>query len=593
MFLHEPGEDNESFTRQDLSSMNVYSTQQPSSENSPPQPPPPVVPVAAAHTAIRQEANDTPQSPIDGPDRPALPSTASWASKPPQMSRQQSSAGRSVTAHQPSPIVAAATPRKEPAKPEPIPEPVQEPVQQPAPQPAPVPAPQSAPAPAPQPAPAVTAKPAQPPPLRQKKQPQASALLVELFKSFANSDFKFDFSTSRLTEQEIDSIKNFPALFDENGGAKRRALKLREEEDRRRLEQEAQLAMQAAAAMEAEEHEEARGSLQLGGEPEEPDDAASQQHNPITNDMSTVNNVSRQLTPQQHQQLLLQQLKAPSVQNQQPSFPHQIQSGNPPGHARNVSRYTFANDTSSASASVKPVANSKLMNQQSSMMPTQANMAQQPPAGFFSSNVQGPPPGLKTTGTPPFSGGGMFGQGHGFATSGLGYGANLTGRSPNDELMRDLLRNRNLGGGGASQVSSDAGKREYMFPSFLHHSHPSSQASTPAPHIPHAHAHAPGLLNMPYGMHQSQVDGVGPGQNVGVKPKKKGKKHRHANTSSSGGGALSAVDVSDPSILQARLHQAQAAGHNGGQGLAFAGQGAGQGGLQSIMYGGAGFGGRW
>lgn len=187
----------------------------------------------------------------------------------------------------------------------------------------------------------------------------------------------------------------------------------------------------------------------------------------------------------------------------------------------------------------------------------------------------------------------MFGQGHGFATSGLGYGANLTGRSPNDEMMRDLLRTRNLGGGG-SQVSSDAGKREYMFPSFLHHSHPSSQASTPAPHI--AHAHAPGLLNLPYGLHQSQVDGVGvgAGQNVGVKPKKKGKKHRHANTSSSGGGALSAVDVADPSILQARLHQAQAASHNGGgQGLAFAGQGAGQGGLQSMMYGGAGFGGRW
>lgn len=575
MFLHEPGEDNESFTRQDLSSMNVYSTQQPSSEHSPPQPPPPVVPVAAAHMAARNEVNDTPSSPVDGLDRPALPSTASWASKPPQMSRQQSSAGRSVIAHQPSPIVAAATPRKDPVKPEPIPEPVQ---QQPSP-----------PHTEPQAAPIASPQPAQPPPPRQRKQPQASAPLVELLKSFANSNFTFDFSTSRLTEQEIDSIKTFPSLFDQNGGAKRRALRLREEEDRRRLEQEAQLAMQAAVAAEAEEHEGARGSLQLGGEPEEPEDIDSPQHNPGPSDMSALN-TTRGLTPQQHQQLLLQQLKAPSAPNQ-PSFPQQIQSGNPPGHARNVSRYTFANDTPSASASVKPVANSKLMNQQSSMMPPQTSLGQQPPAGFFSSNVQGPPPGLKTTGTPPFSGGGMFGQGHGFATSGLGYGANLTGRSPNDEMMRDLLRTRNLGGGGASQVSSDAGKREYMFPSFLHHSHPSSQASTPAPHV--AHAHAPGLLNMPYGMHQSQVDGVGPGQNVAVKPKKKGKKHRHANTSSSGGGALSAVDVSDPSILQARLHQAQAAGQHGGQGLPFAGQGAGQGGLQNIMYGGAGFGGRW
>lgn len=180
----------------------------------------------------------------------------------------------------------------------------------------------------------------------------------------------------------------------------------------------------------------------------------------------------------------------------------------------------------------------------------------------------------------------MFGQGHGFATSGLGYGANLTGRSPNDEMMRDLLRTRNLGGG-AGSVSSDAGKREYMFPSFLHqHSHPSTQASTPAPHM---HA-APGLLNLPYGLHQSQVDGLGGVHNV--KPKKKGKKHRHANTSSSGGGALSAVDVADPSILQARLHQA-GAGNPSAQSLAFAAQGAGQGGLHSMMYGNAGFGGRW
>lgn len=587
MFLHEPGEDNESFTRQDLSSMNVVSTQQPSdSVGSPPQPPPQVAPVAAAHNAIRHEAIDAPQSPID-PDRPALPSTASWASKAPQMSRQVSSAGRSTSGAHPSPIVAAATPRKvekvekAETKRDPTPEPV------------------------PEPAPA---EPAQPPAPREKKQPLASVQLDEIFKSFSPPDFKFVFSTNGLSEDEVESIKNFPSLFDENGGAKRRALRLREEEERRRLEQEAQMAMQSAAAADAaaepedNEHEEARGSLQLGGEPEEGPDA-SQQHiiQPpagisdnfaISNDMSNLN-ISRGLTPQQHQQLLLQQLKTPSVQGQQQSFQNQLQSNNAPGHARNVSRYTFANDSSSASASVKPVANSKLMNQQTSMMPPQGSLPHQPPTGFFSSNVQGPPPGLKTTGTPPFSGGGMFGQGHGFATSGLGYGANLTGRSPNDEMMRDLLRTRNIGGGVASQVSSDAGKREYMFPSFLHHSHPSSQASTPAPHI--AHAHAPGLLNLPYGLHQQQVDspGLGAGQNVGVKPKKKGKKHRHANTSSSGGGALSAVDAVDPSILQARLHQAQV-GHTGGQGLAFAGQGAGQGGLQSMMYGGgAGFGGRW
>ena len=161
----------------------------------------------------------------------------------------------------------------------------------------------------------------------------------------------------------------------------------------------------------------------------------------------------------------------------------------------------------------------------------------------------------------------MFGQGHGFATSGLGYGANLTGRNPNDEMMRDLLRSRNLGGG--AQLS-DAAKREYMFPSFLRQ-HPTS--STPVP--------AAGLLNHPY------CTQPGDFQDAVQKPKKKGKKHKHANTSSSGGGV---VDVADPSILQARLHQGGSS--IGGQGL-FAGQG--QGGLHSVYGGGgggAGFG-RW
>lgn len=490
------------------------------------------------------------------------------------MSRQQSSAGRSVSsAALPSPIVPAATPKKEAPKPEPVPEPVA--VVQPSPvEPTPL------------------------PPVRQRKQQRPSAALVKMIKDFGASDMTFAFSTLSLTDEEMDSIRNFPCLFDQHGGAKRRALRMREEEERRRIEQDAQMAMQSA---DGEDGDEVRGSLQLGGEPEDRHDSNASQHvighSPgdafgLSNDASNLN-IQRGLTSQQHQQLLLQQLKGTSTPPQAP-FAGQLQTGNPPGHARNASRYTFANDTSTASASVKPVANAKLMNQQSSMMPPpQGALAQQPATGFFSSNVQGPPPGLKTTGTPPFSGGGMFGQGHGFATSGLGYGANLTGRSPNDEMMRDLLRNRNLGGGGGSQVSSDSGKREYIFPSFLHHSHPSSQASTPAPHI--AHAHAPGLLNLPYGLHQSQVDGVGvgAGHNVGVKPKKKAKKHRHANTSSSGGGALSASDVADPSILQARLHQAQAAGHNGSQGLAFTGQVSGQGGLQSMVYSGAGFGGRW
>ena len=161
----------------------------------------------------------------------------------------------------------------------------------------------------------------------------------------------------------------------------------------------------------------------------------------------------------------------------------------------------------------------------------------------------------------------MFSQGHGFATGSLGYGANAAGRNNNDALYQDLIR-----GNGGARVN-DAGKRESMFPSFLN---PPPTTSTPAP--------APGLFSFPYGHSPGAYQESG-----SQKSKKKGKKHRHANTSSSGGGGV--VDVQDPSILQARLHQG---GNMTGQGL-YAGQG--QGGFSSSsIYNGNNYGGgvgRW
>jgi len=381
-------------------------------------------------------------------------------------------------------------------------------------------------------------------------------------------------------------VENYPRLFDERGGARRRATRQREEEERRRLEAEERAALQTMSAVDSEEQLERSGSLQLGGEPEDRQDNIQAQRHVIRppaqphdglglesglsldSDLSNLSLNSRGLTPQQQQQMLLQQFKDSPGQssafvNQQggPFQGHPSQASNPPGHARNVSRYSFANDTSSASAAVKPVANQKLMSQQSNMMPSQGGPSQQQQP-FYTSTVSGPPPGLKTTGTPPVSGGGMFGQGHGFATSGIGYGSSATGRNSNDEMVRELMRRRDIGGGQA-----DAGKREYMPSSFSH-------ASTSATPIS-----APGLLNFPYHSQSSVFADAG-----AQKAKKKGKKHRHANTPSSGGGV---VDVADPSILQARLHQG---GSAGGQGL-YGGQG--QGGLHSVMYGGGGFGNRW
>jgi CCR4-NOT transcription complex subunit 4 len=157
----------------------------------------------------------------------------------------------------------------------------------------------------------------------------------------------------------------------------------------------------------------------------------------------------------------------------------------------------------------------------------------------FYSGVQGPPPGLKTTGTPPVNGSGMFGQGHGFTSS---YAA-----TQNADRAGWDSRTQQRG-------AQDAGKREFMFP----FSHNSSAASTPAPGMG-------GPAGFSYGGPQDITSGQ-------QKQKKKGKKHRHANTSSSGGDA-----VGDPSILQARPYQNGAPGLNGGLGQYGAGGPGGQG----------------
>lgn len=411
-----------------------------------------------------------------------------------------------------------------------------------------------------------------------------------ILKAIVSPDFKFVFSAASLTPEEFDVISHFPQLLDPNGGAKRRAMKDKQDQATE------QAPVSIAPNIEPEDNPEG-GSLQLGGEPEEHHETApgrGQQHviappsqqttglgfgQGLSDDFGSLALNGRGLSAQQQQHLMLLKSTASQsaglisnfqVHGQQQQALGQQQPGNAPGHARHTSRFSFANDSATASAAVQPVANAKLMNQQSSMMPKNTNhfnqLGQHQALGnqFYTSGMQGPPPGLKATGTPPVSGGGMFGQGHGFTTGGVGYGANTMGR-PN-ESYQDLLRER-----GAGARGPDAGKRESMFPSFLHQQHPTT--STPAP--------APGLLSFPYGASPGAYQDSGP-----QKQKKKGKKHRHANTSSSGGGGV--VDVADPSILQARLHQG---GAMGGQGL-YGGQG--QGGFPSMYTNNNfGVGGRW
>jgi CCR4-NOT transcription complex subunit 4 len=191
------------------------------------------------------------------------------------------------------------------------------------------------------------------------------------------------------------------------------------------------------------------------------------------------------------------------------------------------------------------------------MMPS-ASHAQQG-SQFYGSSMPGPPPGLKSSGTPPVG----FGQNHSFGGS-MGGGSLFGGAGKDNDMLQSMLRGRNSAGGG--QVH-DAGKRELMFPSFLSQQYPSA-SSTPAP--------ASSLLASLYGPQ------TGAFHDFGQKQKKKGKKHRHANTSSSGGGGL--VDLADPSILQARMQHQQQSNAGVGHGL-FGGQA--QGGYNpSMMYGG-------
>lgn len=439
-------------------------------------------------------------------------------------------------------------------------------------------------------------------------------------KRFLASNFKTTFDYSLYSAEEMKQIEACPPLFDPMGGLVRYRMARTREQQRQKQEEERNV-LGAISAAEEEDEAPASGSLQLGGEPEpqnSPQDSSgrmsAQQRSAIQPPFgsssafpfsgpnfqaSTSASLNRTLTPQQQQQLSILRAQGSrqspvssnqyqqgytgntSLHHHQQSNPFQMQNQTPTftsaqGHARQASRFTFANDSTSASTAVKPLANPQLMTQQSAMLPSiQAKSYQNQPVqqsnvhgNHYYSGVQGPPPGLKSSGTPPISGGGMFGQGHGFAMAmggSAGFGNNAGSKNSNEELMRELLRTRT---GSTNGQGPDAGKREFKFP-FV------QQPMT-------SDAPASNLLNSLYG---SQVGAHHGFQDHNLqKQKKKGKKHRHANTSSSGGGGI--VDLADPSILQARMHHGVA-----GQGQ-FGGQGQGGFNPNNMIYG-SGYNGRW
>jgi CCR4-NOT transcription complex subunit 4 len=574
MFLHEPGDNEESYSRQDLSSINSVGTQRPlpSSSSSSRQvaqtqaPLQQVQPVAAASQPM---VRDSSKDGSDSGDGSALPSSASWANRGTQ---QLSRRGSITTSH------AASSPAVSTALPAPV-EPVED-------------YHESADDQQDQNIGDSTID--QPPALPKASvspRPSMNPTLVRLLKSISAlktcpaspSDAGFDES----------GYSDFPPLFDDQGGIKRQALREQQEETRLHMDQESQHDLRSISDTQEEEEPES-GSLQLGGEPEDRhegregsgqpqgfhDQRRPNMQMPIqrsTHDglfggglgqnfgqnlgnLSSIN--GRTLTPLEQQRLMMfksGQAQSSFIDQFPPGMSGSSQSSlfQQQGHNRQSSRYNFANDNPSASASAKTTLSSKLSGPQVSMMSSQQ-------AQFYGSSIPGPPPGLKSTGTPPISGGGMFGQSHGFGGSLSGASGFGGAKDSNSDMLREMLRNR--GGMASSSQVHDAGKREFMFPSFLHQ-YPS--ASTPAP--------ASGLLASLYGSQPGAY------QDFGQKQKKKGKKHRHANTSSSGGGGL--VDLADPNMFQPRMPLQQQQSNAGvGQGL-FGGQGQG-GYSQNSMYGG-------
>lgn len=563
MFLHELGDEEDSYTRQDLSSMNSIHTQRPLSNAG----------GSSSRAASRQQQQPTPAQAQPAPsaqpmarsvskegsdngDASALPSSANWARNPQVRSRRGShatSGAASSPAVSMSLPVTAEAPQEEAIEESPSDE--EEAIEAPAP---------TVPTPA-----LETSTPVEP----SKPMGLHDEILRRLIKSIQNCPFPF----AAVDQQKLDA---FPPLFDSRGGEKRRAMREEENETRGAESDE------SAEAQEASEGEpEQGGSLALGGEPEDReighDGHAFDQRRPGTqppiqrtgtaegmfspavgsNYIGSSSNVgavgSRTMTPQQQlfsrpQGVFVDHLP-PGISTAQSS----LFQGQGQTHNRQGSRYSFANENNDASGStpVKLAANPRVMAQQSSMMPSSSSFHSQQANQYYATSISGPPPGLKSTGTPPNLFGQGQGQGHGFGASGFGGGSS----KDSNDLLQTLMRGR----GGQGAPAHDAGKREYMFHSFSNQFPPSSASSTPAP--------APGLLASLYG------NQPGAFQDFGSKQKKKGKKHRHANTSSSGGGGL--VDLADPSILQARMqHQTNA---NVGQGM-FGGQS--QGGYNPMMY---------
>ncbi|KAK4032162.1 hypothetical protein C8A01DRAFT_50981 [Parachaetomium inaequale] len=445
MFLHELGDEEDSYSRQDLSSMNSINSQRP------------IQNAGSSRSASRQQAHPSPSPAIaqpmmrssskdgsDNGDAPMLPASANWARNPQVRSRRGSHA---TSAAAPSPAISNSLPVTAESAVEDAP-------------------PESSAAAAAAPArptpPAASKRPSSTPVAKAKRMPQDA--LKALLKSLEGCSLAWPKPGGDLPHDEFNTL--YPPLFDVRGGMRRRAL--RASEDDSSVEDQ-----QSASVQEPSEGEpESSGSLALGGEPEDRDHgregpsfdprraaqppiqrgstdglfgpAVGSAFSQTTANLGSIGG-SRTMTPQQ-----------PAFMRQPANFVDHL-SAQPnlfqgQGHNRQGSRFSFANEgreAAASSTSVKLAANPRIMAQQSSMMPS--TFHNQPGGQYYASSMPGPPPGLKSTGTPP----GVFGQ-HGFGSAAFG------GASKDTNEMLQLFRGR-----GAGSQAHDAGKLDLADPSIL------------------------------------------------------------------------------------------------------------------------------
>ncbi|GAP88324.1 putative CCR4-NOT transcription complex subunit 4 [Rosellinia necatrix] len=426
MFLHELGDEEDSYSRQDLSSLNSVHTQRPlsnaaSSSRSVSRPHPPTVPApATSQPMIRSSSKED----SEAGDGPALPASANWARTTQQRSRRGSHATSGAAS---SPAISTSLPATtesghETNDPPMIPEPSRKLDKQRA------------------------SSPVKSDPATVETQPSTIPDHLDFgyfFRVLASCPAQ-PFTTQRDPGDEC------PPMFDLNGVARRRAM--RDEDENRLGDQDDQVDNLTQSDGELES-----GSLALGGEPEDRDQARNglsydqRRSAPIqrgaANDLfgptlpgfgpspTTVGSIgSRTMTPQQ--QLFLRPQSSftdqmpPGIAPQQTSQQTSLFQGQ--GHTRQQSRFSFANENNASSINVKSSGDPRYMAQQSSMMPS--TFRSQPGGQLYTTSVSGPPPGLKSTGTPPV--GGMFGQGHTFG--GAAFGA-ASKANPND-LLQSLIR---------------------------------------------------------------------------------------------------------------------------------------------------------